>query len=132
MSAQGNEKQRRITIPILANVALSAANGRLSLRATDLEMEAIESFDAQIGDAGETTIPADKLHDIVRSADPGAQVKIYDVETDPRMKIRSGRSNFSVPCMAADTFPKFTSDGLGEEFAMPAKAFADDVKAAGQ
>lgn len=116
--------ERRHIIPILANVVLTTTDGRLFMRATDLEMEAIESVEAMVSDAGETTIPADKLHDIVRSADPGAQIKVFNEATDPRLKVRSGRSNFSVPCMSAESFPKFTSDGLGEAFSMPAKVFA--------
>lgn len=116
--------ERRHTIPILANVALSASDGRLSLRATDLEMEAIETLDAQVSDDGETTIPADKLHDIVRAADPGAQIKVFSEDADPRLKVRSGRSNFSVPCLPSANFPRFKADGLGDECALSAKTFA--------
>jgi DNA polymerase-3 subunit beta len=119
--------ERRHTIPILANVALSAADGRLSLRATDLEMEAIESLDAQVKDQGEITLPADKLHDIVRNAEPGAEISMGVDDTDPRMKVKSGRSRFNVPVMPASSFPTFPKDALGEPFAMPAKLLADMI-----
>jgi hypothetical protein len=50
--------ERRNTIPILANVLLQAADGRLKLKATDLDLEVTESVAADIGQAGATTLPA--------------------------------------------------------------------------
>jgi len=50
--------ERRNTIPILANVLLQAANGRLQLKATDLDLEVTESVAADVGQPGATTLPA--------------------------------------------------------------------------
>ena len=44
--------ERRNTIPILANVLLRAENSALSLKATDLDLEVIETVPAEIGPAG--------------------------------------------------------------------------------
>lgn len=120
--------ERRHTIMILANVALSAEEGRLSLRGTDLEMEAIEHFPANVSETGEITIPADKLHDIVRASDPGAQVTVAtDDGNDMRVKVKSGRSNYKVPSLPATDFPTFDGSGLGAEFTMPAALLADMI-----
>jgi DNA polymerase-3 subunit beta len=116
--------ERRHTIPILSNVALSAADGRLSLRATDLDMEAVESISAEVGVDGDITLPADKLHDIVRSSDAGAQIHLALDDADPRVKVKSGRSNFRVPALPFGDFPRFACDGLGAEFALDARVFA--------
>ena len=44
--------ERRNTYPILANVLLKAADGKLDLRATDLDIEVTESVPAMVGTAG--------------------------------------------------------------------------------
>lgn len=117
--------ERRGVIPILSNVALSTADGRLSMRATDLEMEAIESVSAQISGEGEIGIPADKFHDIVRNADPLADIALSTGDEDPRVRVSSGRSNFRLPAMSVDDFPKFRSETMGAPFAMPAAVLAN-------
>ena len=58
--------ERRNTYPILANVLLKAADGKLDLRATDLDIEVTESVPAMVGQAGTTTVPAHTLYEIVR------------------------------------------------------------------
>src|SRR5437879_10697129 len=72
-------------IPILSNVALKAEGGSLTMRATDLEMEVMETFLAQVADFGEISVPADKLHDIVRNADVGAQIDLKQNEEGTRV-----------------------------------------------
>src|SRR5665213_763508 len=58
--------ERRNTYPILANVLLKAADGKLDLRATDLDIEVTESVPAMVATAGTTTVPAHTLYEIVR------------------------------------------------------------------
>lgn len=116
--------ERRQIIPILGNVALSTEGQSVILRATDLEGEVLEVVPAVVSGEGAITVPADKLNDIVRNADTGAQIKIVTVDGDPRAKVRFGRSNFALPTLDAKGFPKFPSDGLGEPFSMPAADLA--------
>ena len=58
--------ERRNTIPILSNVLLDASNGRLSLTATDMDMDIIESVDCNVLQEGTITVPAHTLYDIIR------------------------------------------------------------------
>ena len=44
--------ERRNTYPILANVLIKAGDGRLELRATDLDIEVTESVPAVVATAG--------------------------------------------------------------------------------
>lgn len=119
--------ERAQTIPILGNVALVADGAALTLRATNLEMEVVERLDATVQNPGDITVPADKLHAIVQNADAGSQVALALDDGDPRVKVRSGRSNFKLPCLPADLFPEFRKDGLDEGFSMPAKTLADMI-----
>src|SRR5262249_14567058 len=58
--------ERRNTIPILANVLLKADRGKLSLKATDLDLEVTDSAAAEVSPGGSTTVPAHMFYDIVR------------------------------------------------------------------
>ena len=49
--------ERRNTIPILANVLIKADKGKLSLKATDLDLEVTDSIAAEVSPAGTTTVP---------------------------------------------------------------------------
>ena len=64
--------ERRQTMPILANVLLVAKNNRLSITATDLEVELVASTEANISNGGEVTVPGRKLLDICRALPEGA------------------------------------------------------------
>ena len=66
--------ERRNTIPILANVLLRAGKSKLSLKATDLDLEVIEPIAAEVGAGGATTVPAHMFYEIVRKLPEGSQV----------------------------------------------------------
>jgi len=50
--------ERRQTMPVLANVLLAVSDGRLSITATDLEVELVATTDVTIQQAGDITVPA--------------------------------------------------------------------------
>ena len=58
--------ERRNTIPILSNVVLHAASEKLSLTATDMDMDIITTTPCSISSEGATTIPAHLLFEIVK------------------------------------------------------------------
>lgn len=117
--------ERRQTIAILGNVLISVSAGSIRLRGTDLEMEAIEVVQASVDEPGDVTVSADKLHDIVRNADTGAQITISTKRDDPRLRVQSGRSNFNIPTMDPADFPEFKADGLSAPWSISAKTLAD-------
>ena len=59
--------ERRQTMPILANLLLSADQGKLSVTATDLEVELVATAVIKSGADGRLTVPGRKLLDICRS-----------------------------------------------------------------
>ena len=119
--------EKRQIIPILGNVALFADGATLTVRATDLEGEVLETIPAVVDGAGSITVPADKLHAIFSNADGGSQIKIAIEEGDPRAKVRFGRSNYSLPTLPAHNFPQFPHDGLDEGFDLPAATLAEMI-----
>ena len=59
--------ERRQTMPILGNVLLAAQENRLSITATDLEVELLAEVELEVDSPGEITVPGRKLHDICRA-----------------------------------------------------------------
>ena len=96
--------ERRQTLPVLANLLFKAADNRLEITGTDLEVELVAECDADVQQAGEATLPARKLADIWRSLGDGSEVTV-SVEAD-RAIVRSGRSRFTLATLPAVDFPK--------------------------
>jgi DNA polymerase-3 subunit beta len=116
--------ERRTTIPILSNVLLQAGSGKLSMSATDMDLEIVESVPARIDGDGRTTAPAHTLYDIVRKLRDGAQVEL---ETPSgaggdrnEMVLRSGRSTFTLSCLPPEDYPVMTSAELPHHFTLTA------------
>ena len=94
---------RKATMPILANVLLEAADGRLRVSATDLEIGLRDEHEATIGQPGRVTVPAKHLLDIVRSL-PEGEVTLRRMPND-RVEITSGKARFRLVGASADDFP---------------------------
>ena len=110
--------EKRNTIPILSNVQIEAADGRLALTATDLDLAIVEETPADIAQAGATTVPAHVLHDIVRKLPEGADVEL--ALEDQRLRLRAGRSRFTLACLPREDFPVMSVGELPHRFTLPA------------
>jgi DNA polymerase-3 subunit beta len=113
--------ERRNTIPILSNVLLRADGSRLTLKATDLDLEITETVPAEVGQAGGTTVPAHILHDIVRKLPDGAEVSL-DTGDGAQLVLKSGRSRFTLQVLPESDFPDLTTGDFPTRFALPASA----------
>lgn len=95
--------ERRQTMPILANVLLSARDGQLAITATDLEVELVATTELDVEAAGEVTVPGRKLLDICRALPEGASVSLS--QSGEKVTVRSGRSRFTLTTLPAAEFP---------------------------
>ena len=111
--------ERRNTIPILSNVLMGGEDGRLTLVATDLDIEVSESVEAGVDAPGQVTAPAHTLYDIVRKLPDGAQVQLT-INSDDRLDVDAGPAHFTLPLLPSGDFPKMTADGFTHEFSLPA------------
>src|SRR5689334_15366211 len=112
--------ERRNTIPILSNVMLKAEKGKLSLAATDMDIEIIERVPAQVSREGATTAPAHTLYDIVRKLREGAQVELDSGSDRGAMTLRSGRSTFTLQCLPPEDYPHLAGGELPHAFQLTA------------
>lgn len=95
--------ERRQTLPILSNVLLTAQDGNLTLTATDLEVELSAKVELPVETPGAITLPARKLHDILRALPEDGTVAM-SVEGD-KATVRCGRSRFMLMTLPASDFP---------------------------
>jgi len=100
--------ERRNTIPILSNVLLRAEGAKLTLKATDLDLEILETVPADVKQGGATTVSAQMLYDIIRKLAEGAEVSLETDGDGGSLAIRSGRSNFSLQMLPEVDFPDLT------------------------
>ena len=119
--------ERRNTYPILANVLFKAVDGRVDLRATDLDIEVTERVPAMVGTAGTTTVPAHTLYEIVRKLADGAEVRL-ETDGNEQMVLTSGRSRFNLACLSPDSFPDLKSGTFTHSFDMPAAALRELIE----
>lgn len=112
--------EKRNTIPVLGNVLLTAEAGRLTLRATDLDLDLVSGIAADVHGAGSATVPGHMLADIVRKLPDGCQIALEQV-ADGRMVVKAGRSLFRLSTIPAEDFPNITTGDLAHTFTLPAK-----------
>ncbi len=113
--------ERRNTIPILGNVLLRAKNSELSLKATDLDVEVIETVAAEVSPGGGvTTVPAHMFYEIVRKLPEGAQVGLESSGDRAQMLIRAGRSKFTLQTLPESDFPDLAAGELTHKFTIGA------------
>jgi len=108
--------ERRNTIPILSNILIQAKGSVLSLTATDLDIEIIETAEASIMQESAFTVSAHTLFDIVRKLPEGAQIQLDYSDENARLTLSAGRSRFQLPCLPAQDFPELTVEDLATQF----------------
>src|ERR1700730_6698357 len=111
--------ERKTTIPILSNYLFEAAEGKLSLTATDLDLSLRTSCNAKVKKEGSCTIPARKLHDYVKLL-PDADITIKLLENH-WVSIRCGRSNTKMVGMAKWNFPSLPAFPTAGAVTIPAQ-----------
>lgn len=113
--------ERRNTIPVLSNVLVDASDGRLTVTATDLDLQVRESVAAEVTTPGRTTVSAHLLYDIVRKM-PEGEVTID--EEGGRMLVRAGRARFTLQTLPADDFPEVPMSDAPHQFSIGSKELA--------
>ena len=121
-----NVVSTRTTLPILSNVLLRAADGKVHLTTTDLDVGVSGAFDAQIDKPGATTLPARRLANIVREL-PAAEVEI-DIDSKNVASIRCGQSFFKILGLPEEEFPPLPKFEDAKTFTIPQQALRDALK----
>jgi len=109
--------EKRSTIPILSNVLLKAADGKLQVAATDLDVTILTSCSARINTPGGVTLEARRLFDIVRSL-PDEDVHIA-LQENNQMLVESGTAKFRLLGLPAEDYPTLPTVNVSEGYTIP-------------
>ncbi|MEK6591583.1 MAG: DNA polymerase III subunit beta, partial [Pseudomonadota bacterium] len=104
--------EKRHTLPILSNVLIEKVQEKLTLVATDLEIQISTSFIIDGKKSGEDTrltVSARKLQDILRALPEEAEAALE--AQNNRLQVRAGKSRFNLQTLPAGDFPVLADPG---------------------
>lgn len=118
----------RPTHPVLANVLLTAdaSTQRVSLTGFDLSLGIRTSFEAQVEDSGQLTLPAKLLNDIV-SRLPGGQLGIDDEAGEFIATITALSGRYQVRGMSSEEFPELPGIEEGQTVYLAPESLLDGL-----
>ena len=102
--------EKRHTLPILSNVLMEKDGEKLTLLATDIEIQITTNALGTGSDKAAMTVGARKLQDILRSLPESAEITL--TLEDKRLQLKAGKSRFNLQTLPAEDFPRMTvADG---------------------
>src|SRR5688500_780939 len=100
--------ERKTTMPILANVLVTAGKNGVSVTAFDLDIGVVSEHPAEVTKPGAVTLSAKYVFDIVQNL-PEAQVTIRKLPNN-YAEITSGSAHFKIVGMAPEEYPKLPKE----------------------
>lgn len=101
LSSVSKAIEARNTIPILNCVLLTAADGTLRVRGTDLDIEVTDTAPADISEPGSLAVEAKLLSSIVAKAAGDINLSVKD----SKLIVKSGKSRFTLNWLPAEDYP---------------------------
>lgn len=93
----------RTTIPILKGILLKTEENKLTMSASDLDLNIEKTIPVEDAENGEIVVSAKLFGDIIRKL-PNAQVVVETI--DEKVNIRCAAAEFNIVGLAADEFPR--------------------------
>jgi len=123
LAAAGSVLSTRTTLPILSNVLITAADGKLTVSGTNLDQSRSASAAASIETSGSITLPGKRLMGLINEVVDGNVL----IETTEKNKaiVKAGAAQFSLLGLPGEEFPAAT-EVAGTTFELPQA----DLKAA--
>ena len=125
LQAVQNVVSNRPTNPILTNTLLEAKDGKLTLTCSDLDLTIRCTVDADVADAGATTLPVKRLAGIVRELPEGPVT--FNVK-EAGAEIKCAASRFRLNCMDAASYPPIPAVDDAIAYTIDKLVFADMLK----
>ena len=118
--------EKRNTMPILANILLTASAKEVEIIGTDLEVGLKTHFPAKIEEEGSITLSGKKAFEVVKSLPDGEKVTFKESE-DLTMEITSGESEFKVLCLPKEDYPQVPEPKFEKNIILPLDKFKEMV-----
>ncbi len=118
----GRGVSTRSALPVLSGILLQAADGRLDLFSTDMELSIKADLSTPVEREGEVVVPARLFSDVVRNL-PDEEVAVEAGEAS--VKIGAGRAAFSLNAWAAADFPQTSTFDMSGAFNLGREPFVE-------
>ena len=113
--------EKRSTLPILSNILLDAANSKLTITATDLDLIFVHQIkNVEVLEEGKTTTSSSIMYDIVRKFSSGKKINLNLTDVS-KLHLESEKSNFNLNCITASEFPVTDENFNQNEFLIKSK-----------
>jgi DNA polymerase-3 subunit beta len=116
----------RSAVQALSGVQLVAEDGRVELRATDMEVGLRVPLQAEVQRPGTVVVPARLTLDVVRAL-PTDQVTLELRAAEQDVEIVSGSATFHIRTLRGEDFPPFPEPGGDAVVTVPAAAFVATI-----
>jgi len=117
--------EKKNTVPILANVLLSASDDSVAVMATDLEVSVRSSLSAGVTQPGALSLSARKLHEIVRAL-PDSEVHVK-ADAENWATISCERSHFRIMGLPKEDFPTLPAPGKSARITFGVQPFKEMI-----
>jgi DNA polymerase-3 subunit beta len=95
--------EKKTTMPILSNLLIRTADGRIKIMATDREIGLVADYEASIIREGDITLSAKKLHEMVHEIQ-GEMIHVTKNEKDVVI-MTCNKAVYRIPGIPADDYP---------------------------
>ena len=116
----------RSAVQALSGVQVAADEGRIELRATDMEVGLRVPLKAEVARPGAAVLPARLTLDVVRAL-PAAEVTLELRPAEGDVEIVSGSATFHIRTLRSEDFPPLPEPGGDAVVEVPAGAFVETV-----
>lgn len=117
-----NVVEKRQTLPILANALVRCEPGKMTLTATDLEIELKTELAISGTDQFEFTVPARKLTDICKALPEDKELKIT-LQGD-KVRLNAGKGRYSLGTLPAQDYPSLDAGHGGQHLRLSGAVLA--------
>lgn len=115
--------EKKSTQKIRTHILINARDGQLELIGFDNEMKISGTLEAQVENAGSTTVTSQKLFDIVRSLNTDAEIH-FDLQ-EATLHLASNHSKFNLVTIPAEDYPLPDSYTFEQSFTLAANQLVD-------
>lgn len=118
--------ERRNTMPILSHALIDAKGAEATIFATDLEIGLKGQYEAQVREAGQITVSARKLYEIVREL---THEEIHLVSSDRKtVSLEAGKSRFQMMTLPSEEFPSMPAVDSATELIIDGVAMSELIR----
>jgi len=119
--------ERKNTMPILANLLLTATKDGIELTASDLEVALRIQAEADVKTPGTVTVPAKKLFEIIRALPDLTGVSIKKLENN-WVEIRCGSAHFKLVGLPVEEYPSLPDTTKEKTISLPAAILKEAIR----